>query len=115
MSEFQVRVVSHFDLAVEPPSPTPFPPSVPGFAKMPTTQADLDSPVQPSPSPPTPAAFLPSKGKKHRRAHTHTHVRVHMRTLTAPLTAEPMQDRACLEAQDSDFTPPKAPPSPQKL
>lgn len=67
------------------------------------------------PHPPTPAAFLPSKGEKHRHAHAHTHVRVHMRTLTAPLTAEPMQDRACLEAQDSDFTPPKAPPPPPKL
>lgn len=78
--EFLVRVVSPFDLAVEPRSPTPFPPSVPGFAKTPTTQADPDSAVQP------PAAFLPSKGKQHRHAHTltPTHVRVHTRTLTAP-------------------------------
>lgn len=75
-----MRVVSPFDLAVEPRSPTPFPPSVPGFAKTPTTQADPDSAVQP------PAAFLPSKGKQHRHAHTltPTHVRVHTRTLTAP-------------------------------
>lgn len=72
MFEFLVQVVSCLDSAVASPSPTPFPLSRPGFAKMPTTRL-----VRMPQSTPHCTFTLKWPGAHTRATHVHTHSHTH--------------------------------------